>query len=39
MKIKATGWWDNSPDNPANPDPAKNVTWGAELGRDVGRFL
>jgi hypothetical protein len=23
-----TAWWDNSADNPSNPDPTKNITWG-----------
>ena len=27
-KIRLTGWWDNSADNPFNPDPTKTVTWG-----------
>jgi hypothetical protein len=30
MKIKATGWWDNSANNPANPDPTLNVKWGEQ---------
>jgi hypothetical protein len=29
-KIRATGWFDNSADNPANPDPAKTVRWGPQ---------
>lgn len=28
--IKVTGWFDNSKDNPANPDPAKTVHWGPQ---------
>lgn len=28
--IKATGWFDNSPNNPANPDPNKVVRWGPQ---------
>jgi mono/diheme cytochrome c family protein len=28
--IHATGWFDNSADNPANPDPAATVTWGEQ---------
>ncbi len=35
MKIKATGWWDNSPNNPANPDPAKTVTWGEQSWEEM----
>jgi hypothetical protein len=27
-RIEATAWFDNSPENPNNPDPAKTVTWG-----------
>ena len=27
-KIKLTGWWDNSAENPFNPDPTIDVTWG-----------
>lgn len=26
--VKFTGWWDNSANNPSNPDPSKTVTWG-----------
>jgi hypothetical protein len=29
-QIRATGWFDNSTDNPANPDPAKTVRWGQQ---------
>ena len=29
-KIKYIAWYDNSPDNPANPDPTKLVRWGAQ---------
>jgi mono/diheme cytochrome c family protein len=29
-KIRCTGWYDNSPHNPANPDPARIVTWGPQ---------
>ncbi|HET6410304.1 MAG TPA: redoxin domain-containing protein [Chthoniobacteraceae bacterium] len=29
-KIRATGWFDNSSNNPANPDPAKAVRWGPQ---------
>ena len=28
--IQATGWFDNSPANPANPDPTKTVRWGPQ---------
>lgn len=29
-KIKFIAWYDNSPNNPANPDPSKTVRWGAQ---------
>ncbi len=29
-KITATGWFDNSAKNPANPDPSRLVTWGEQ---------
>jgi hypothetical protein len=29
-KIRATGWFDNSANNPANPDPTKTVRWGPQ---------
>lgn len=29
-KIRATGWFDNSANNPANPDPTKTVKWGPQ---------
>jgi len=35
MKIKATAWWDNSPNNPANPDPTKDVTWGEQSWEEM----
>ena len=28
--VKATGWFDNSKGNPANPDPTKVVRWGPQ---------
>ncbi len=27
-KVTLTGWWDNSADNPFNPDPTVDITWG-----------
>lgn len=27
-RIEFQGWWDNSANNPLNPDPSKRVTWG-----------
>jgi hypothetical protein len=35
MKVKVTGWWDNSPNNPANPDPTKKVTWGEQSWEEM----
>lgn len=29
-KLKWTGYWDNSSDNPRNPDPKKTVLWGLQ---------
>jgi hypothetical protein len=26
--VSFEGWWDNSADNPTNPDPTVEVTWG-----------
>ncbi len=34
-KIKATAWWDNSANNPANPDPTKVVTWGEQSWEEM----
>lgn len=34
-KIKATAWWDNSPNNPANPDPSKDVRWGEQSWEEM----
>jgi hypothetical protein len=27
-RLRITGWYDNSPNNPHNPDPSKEVLWG-----------
>jgi peroxiredoxin len=29
-RIELTGWYDNSADNPANPDPTQTVRWGPQ---------
>ena len=29
-RVRATGWFDNSSANPANPDPTKTVHWGPQ---------
>jgi hypothetical protein len=34
-KIRATAWWDNSPNNPANPDPKVDVTWGEQSWEEM----
>lgn len=34
-RIEATAWYDNSPDNPNNPDPAKTVTWGDQTEEEM----
>jgi hypothetical protein len=28
-RLRATGWFDNSPENPMNPDPTRNVPFGS----------
>lgn len=35
MKVKATAWWDNSPNNPSNPDPSKDVKWGDQSWEEM----
>jgi thiol-disulfide isomerase/thioredoxin len=34
-KIKFTAWFDNSADNPANPDPTKTVRWGPQTYEEM----
>ena len=34
-KIRATAWWDNSPNNPANPDPTVDVKWGEQSWEEM----
>jgi hypothetical protein len=34
-KVKATAWWDNSKNNPANPDPTKDVKWGEQSWEEM----
>ena len=34
-QIKATGWFDNSSNNPANPDPTKTVRWGEQTSDEM----
>jgi hypothetical protein len=44
-KLVQTNWWDNSAQNPANPDPSVEVTWGEQsweemlFGAMLFRFL
>ena len=44
-KLVQTSWWDNSSQNPANPDPSIEVTWGEQsfeemlFGAILMRFL
>ena len=33
--LEATGWYDNSPNNPANPDPAEEVRWGDQSREEM----
>lgn len=34
-RIEAIGWYDNSENNPANPDPEKNVSWGDQTHEEM----
>ena len=34
-RIKATAWWDNSANNPANPDPSVDVSWGEQSWEEM----
>ena len=34
-KIYATGWYDNSDKNPANPDPTKKVGFGEQTWQEM----
>ena len=42
-RVHLTLWWDNSADNPSNPDPTKTVTFGrpttAEMGFGFMKFI
>jgi hypothetical protein len=33
--IHATAWYDNSPSNPANPDPAQTVRFGERASDEM----
>ena len=33
--LRATGWYDNSANNPANPDPTKLVHWGLQTSEEM----
>lgn len=34
-RIECTAWWDNSPNNPHNPDPSKPVHWGDQSWEEM----
>lgn len=34
-RIVHTTWWDNSAQNPANPDPTRDVTWGQQSWEEM----
>jgi thiol-disulfide isomerase/thioredoxin len=34
-KVVATGWFDNSKDNPANPNPKQTVRWGKQTDNEM----
>ncbi|HIG30707.1 MAG TPA: redoxin domain-containing protein [Verrucomicrobiales bacterium] len=34
-KLEVIGWWDNSENNPANPDPSKTVRWGDQTFEEM----
>jgi mono/diheme cytochrome c family protein len=34
-RLRATGWFDNSPSNPANPDPAAEVRFGEQTWEEM----
>ncbi len=34
-RIRATAWWDNSANNPANPDPKAEVGWGEQSWEEM----
>jgi hypothetical protein len=34
-KLRAIAWYDNSKNNPHNPDPAKTVTWGDQTSDEM----
>ena len=34
-KLEAIAWYDNSPNNPANPDPGKRVLWGDQTWEEM----
>ncbi len=35
MKLEATGYFDNSPNNPYNPDPSAKVQWGEQSWEEM----
>jgi hypothetical protein len=35
MKMEAVGYFDNSPNNPSNPDPKATVRWGEQSWEEM----
>ena len=35
-RVELTLWWDNSPDNPSNPNPDREVRWGQPTTDEMG---
>lgn len=40
-RLHMTGWWDNSADNPDNPDPSRDIGWGLTTTDEMltGRYF
>jgi hypothetical protein len=34
-KLEVIAWYDNSPNNPYNPDPSKEVHWGEQTSEEM----
>ena len=34
-KVEVTAWYDNSPNNPNNPDPTKEIHWGEQTWQEM----
>lgn len=35
VQLRVTAWYDNSPNNPRNPDPGQEVTYGEQSGEEM----